>query len=105
MGMLFVNQPALADNIQTVPAADVTQYAQPLQKQEIKKSEIWLVFVVGTASLFGATLVLENNSSLFPAISKANKAMKISNKQAEQAEAKLPEVTPKEITSSPSVTA
>lgn len=66
--------------MQTVPASSVTEYAKPLEKQEIKKGEIWLVFVVGAATLFGGTLLLERNEKWFPAISKANKAMKMTDK-------------------------
>lgn len=60
--------------------------AQPLQKAEVNKGRIWLLFVLGASSLFGVTVVVENNGSWFPAISRANKAMKVSMKAIEERE-------------------
>ncbi len=60
--------------------------AQPLQKAEVNKGRIWLLFVLGASSLFGVTVVVENNGSWFPAISRANKAMKMSMKAIEERE-------------------
>lgn len=36
--------------------------------------------MVGAASLFGGTLLLEKNEKWFPAISKANKALEMASK-------------------------
>ena len=52
----------------------------------MNKGRIWLLFVLGASSLFGVTVVVENNGSWFPAISRANKAMKVSMKAIEERE-------------------
>jgi len=60
--------------------------AKPFKKQEVNKGRVWLLFVLGASSLFGVTVLVENNSAWFPAISKANKAMKASMKAMEERE-------------------
>lgn len=65
---------ALAE-LQTVSADQVTSLAKPLKVQTVNKSRIWLLFVFGASSLFGLTVVAENNETFFPAISRANKAL------------------------------
>ena len=52
----------------------------------MNKGRIWLLFVLGASSLFGVTVVVENNGAWFPAISRANKAMKASMKAIEERE-------------------
>lgn len=65
---------ALAE-LQTVPADQVTSLAKPLRVQTVNKGRVWLLFILGASSLFGATILAENNETFFPAISRANKAM------------------------------
>jgi hypothetical protein len=60
--------------------------AKPFKKQEVNKGRVWLLFVLGASSLFGVTVLVENNGAWFPAISKANKAMKASMKAMEERE-------------------
>lgn len=72
--LLVINSPAQAE-LTTVPANEVVTAAKPLQVQKVNKGRIWLLFVLGASSLFGATILLENNESWFPAISRANRAM------------------------------
>lgn len=79
--------PALAE-LQTVPADQVTTMAKPLKAQKVNKERIWLLLVLGASSLFGATVLLENNEKWFPAISRANKAMAAYKQQKENAEAR-----------------
>ncbi len=55
--------------------------AKPIPQQQVNKGKVWLIFVLGAASLFGAAVVLENNSTFFPAISRANRAMSITRRQ------------------------
>lgn len=75
--------PALAE-LQTVTADQATSMARPLKVQEVKKGRIWLLFVLGASSLFGITVVAENNAAWFPAIARANKAMAMSTKGVQQ---------------------
>ena len=56
--------------------AQMQAKAQPFQKVEVNKGRVWLLFVLGASSLFGVTVLVENNPAWFPAISRANKAMK-----------------------------
>jgi hypothetical protein len=51
--------------------------ASPLQ-------QVWVVFIGGAASLFIATVLVENNAAWFPAISRANKFIANSKKQEQQ---------------------
>lgn len=60
--------------------------AKPFKKQEVNKGRVWLLFVLGASSLFGITVLVENNGAWFPAIAKANKAMKASMKAMEEQE-------------------
>jgi hypothetical protein len=46
--------------------------------------QVWVVFIGGAASLFILTVLVENNGAWFPAISRANQAMKNTKKQVEQ---------------------
>jgi len=75
--------PSLAE-IQTVPADQVTSLAKPLKVQKVNKERIWLLLILGASSLFGITVLLENNEQWFPAISRANRAMATSKKMSEQ---------------------
>ena len=72
--------------LQTVPAEQMTSMAKPLKEQPVNKGKIWLLFILGASSLFGATVLLENNEAWFPAISKANRAMKTARARAEAAQ-------------------
>ncbi|WIA18780.1 hypothetical protein OEZ85_003465 [Tetradesmus obliquus] len=78
--------PAAADLVQTVPVSQMTQMAKPLPKQSIDKSKVWTVFIGSAASLFILTVAAENNGAWFPAIARANAAMAVARKRAEQAE-------------------
>uniref|UniRef100_A0A383VNE3 Uncharacterized protein n=1 Tax=Tetradesmus obliquus TaxID=3088 RepID=A0A383VNE3_TETOB len=78
--------PAAADLVQTVPVSQMTQMAKPLPKQYIDKSKVWTVFIGSAASLFILTVAAENNGAWFPAIARANAAMAVARKRAEQAE-------------------
>lgn len=66
---------------QTVPAQMVTQMARPLPKQTVDKGKVWTVFIGGAVVLFLGTLAVENNPNFFPAISRANQAMKMATKR------------------------
>lgn len=66
---------------QTVSPEQATASARPLPKQQVNKGKVWLIFVLGAASLFGAAVVMENNASFFPAISRANRAMATARQQ------------------------
>ena len=55
--------------------------AKPLQTEKVEEKRIWLVFVVGAASLFVFINVIENNPSWFPAVSRANRAMSLRRKE------------------------
>ncbi|KAK9830417.1 hypothetical protein WJX72_011648 [[Myrmecia] bisecta] len=81
---LIAFAPASTAAIETVSASSVTEQARSLPKQQVKKGEVWLVFLLGAASLFGATVLLENNENFFPAISKANKALAETKKQQQE---------------------
>lgn len=67
----------------TVPVSQVTEMAKPLPKQTIDKTKVWVAFIGGAVTVFGLTVLSENNESWFPAISRANKAMEMSRKRAE----------------------
>ncbi|GFH09311.1 uncharacterized protein HaLaN_04421, partial [Haematococcus lacustris] len=76
----------------TVSPSQITQYAKSLPKQQVDKGRVWTVVVGGAAILFGATVLAENNEAWFPAISRANKAVKMSReaqkaRERQQAEA------------------
>lgn len=60
---------------QTVPPQEASSLAKPLQQQSVNKGKIWLIFLAGATGLFGAAVAIEKNSTLFPAIAKANQAM------------------------------
>lgn len=62
--------------LQTVPASQATDYAKPIPKQKTDKGFVALLFAGGAASIFGAAVLLEKNSRLFPAIHKANQVMR-----------------------------
>lgn len=57
--------------------------AKPLPKQTIDKGRVWTAFIGGAVTVFGLTVLSENNESWFPAIFRANKAMAISRKRAQ----------------------
>ena len=69
--------------LQTVAPASVTSLARPLPQQRVDKGKVWLIVVTGAVSLFGATVLLENNEALFPAIARANKAMAAAQREKE----------------------
>ena len=83
--------PAAFAELQTVTADQVTTLAKPLKVQTVNKNRVWLLFVLGASSLFGVTVLAENNEAWFPAIARANKAMAASavaaKKRAEEAPA------------------
>ena len=61
--------------VQTVAPQDATSFARTLPKQRVNKGKVWLLFLAGATTLFGAALALEKSSALFPAIAKANQAI------------------------------
>lgn len=57
--------------------------ARPLvQQEQADNRKVWLLLCGGAAGLFAATLLLENNSSFFPSIARANQAL--SNPESSQ---------------------
>ncbi len=50
----------------------------------MNKNRIWFLFVLGASSLFGITVLAENNEKWFPAISRANKALAASAAAAKE---------------------
>jgi hypothetical protein len=44
-------------------------------------TQVWVVFIGGAASLFIATVLVENNGAWFPAIARANQFLANSKKQ------------------------
>jgi hypothetical protein len=72
---LLLATPALAD-VSTLTAEEAVAAAKPLPAQQVNKGQIWLVFALGASALFGSAVLLENNEDWFPAISRANKALK-----------------------------
>ena len=58
--------------------------AKPLPKQGVKKAKVWAIFVGGAVSIFAATILLENNGTLFPAIKKANVASSMAQQSMAQ---------------------
>lgn len=69
--------------LQTVTASQAVDSARPIAAQTVHKGRVWLLLGGGSALLFGATIVVENNESFFPAISRANKAMRRSRETRE----------------------
>lgn len=57
--------------------------AKPMKKQPIDKGKVWIVFVGGAAILYCTTLLVEDRSGWFPAITKANSYLKMRSKQIE----------------------
>ncbi|KAI8467623.1 MAG: hypothetical protein J3K34DRAFT_32621 [Monoraphidium minutum] len=92
--LLSAPQPALADLVQTVSVTQATEMAKPLPKQTIDKTQVWVAFIGGAVAVFGATVLSENNEAWFPAIYRANKAMTMSRKRAEDASAAAASVPP-----------
>ena len=78
-----------AKAIEYVPADQMTSLAKPFKKQHVEKGRVWLLFVLGASSLFGVTVLVENNSDWFPAIAKANKAMAAAQKAMETREKEI----------------
>jgi len=86
LDMSTLNMPAAAAEYDSTTYEEIQSKAKPFKKQEVNKGRIWLLFVLGASSLFGVTVLVENNSAWFPAIAKANKAMKASMKAMEEQE-------------------
>lgn len=86
MDISTLNMPAAAAEYDSTTYEQMQSKAKPFKKQEVNKGRIWLLFVLGASSLFGVTVLVENNSAWFPAIAKANKAMKASMKAIEEQE-------------------
>jgi len=79
---LLISPPPAHADIQTVSADELINSAKPIRiTQKINKGRIWLLIILGASSLFSTTVVLENNESWFPAISRANKAMRATSKK------------------------
>lgn len=86
VALVIVSSPPALAEAQMVPAEQITSMAKPLKTQQVDKGKIWLLFILGASSLFGATVVLENNEAWFPAISKANRAVKAAQARIEERE-------------------
>jgi hypothetical protein len=82
--IILATAPASFAELQTVPPDQVTSLAKPLKVQTVNKNRIWLLFVLGASSLFGVTVLAENNEAWFPAISRANKALAASAAAAKE---------------------
>ncbi len=82
--IILSTAPASFAQLETVPADQVTSIAKPLKVQTVNKNRIWFLFVLGASSLFGITVLAENNESWFPAISRANKALAASAAAAKE---------------------
>lgn len=67
----------------TVTASQAIDAARPLKVEPVNKPKVWAVGLFSATLLFLFTIAAENNEAWFPAISKANKAMNISKKQAQ----------------------
>jgi len=51
--------------------------ARPLEvKQRADKGKVWQLFIGGALLIFGTTVAVENDETIFPAISRANRAMR-----------------------------
>ena len=107
--LVVAPSPAALADIQYVPADQAANQAKPLVlKQEVNKNLVWEVLIGGAVVLFGTTVLLENNEALFPAIYRANQAMKMYGEveeaqqqavppeamEVEAAEVPLPELEP-----------
>jgi len=82
--IILATAPASFAELETVPPDQVTTLAKPLKVQTVDKNRIWLLFILGATTLFGTTVLAENNESWFPAISKANKALAASAAAAKE---------------------
>lgn len=69
--------------LQTVAPSTATSIAKPLKSQSVDKNKIWLLFAAGGAGLLGTAILLEQNEKLFPAIARANKAMRAAQQMKE----------------------
>ena len=73
---LFTINPALAlDNLTTVSASEAVAAARSLPKQDVKTTEIWLLLAGGSVGILAVSSALEN-TPLFPAIARANRAQR-----------------------------
>lgn len=81
-GTLLWGSPAHAEIIQTVSPREVSEMGAPLKVQKVEKKKVWLVFIIGASTLFAFTNIIENYSSWFPAVKRANEAM--SNRRKRQ---------------------
>ncbi|PNW86450.1 hypothetical protein CHLRE_02g086850v5 [Chlamydomonas reinhardtii] len=85
-GLVWMSPDVAHAEMQVVSAAQVTQMAKPLPKQSFDKGRVWTVFIGSAVTLFGATVLVEQNASWFPAISRANQAMKDATKRLQEME-------------------
>ncbi|KAK9848658.1 hypothetical protein WJX84_007295 [Apatococcus fuscideae] len=69
--------------LQTVAPSAATGVAKPLKTQPVDKNKVWLLFGAGAAGIFTTAVLLENNERLFPAIAKANQAMRAAQQYRE----------------------
>jgi len=77
---------AIGADIQTLTPSQAVASARALPERVVKKGKVWLLLAGGAAALFGATIVIENNANFFPAIARANLAMRTNrNKQGSAA--------------------
>jgi len=86
-GALLTPPPARAE-LATVTLDEATAAARPLPQQAVRTGRVWALIGLGAAGVFGAAVAVENNAAWFPAIAKANRAIK-ANKARAAAEAGL----------------
>lgn len=71
----LVSLPASAD-IEYVTPSQATAAARELPRQAVNAGRVWLILGGGSLALFALTLAAENNAAWFPAIARANQAMR-----------------------------
>ena len=80
IGLLFHAGPSIAE-IDYVAPSQVTQAARAIPQQQVNTGEIWALLAGGALGIFGITYFVENQDSMFPAIARANRAMRMDRPQ------------------------
>jgi hypothetical protein len=71
--------------VQTISPSEAMQSARPLgNTPQVNKTSVWLLLCGSASVLFAATLLAENRTPLFPAITRANRAMAVQRDIASQ---------------------
>ena len=76
--------------MQTLTPSQAVASARALPERVVKKGKVWLLLAGGAAALFGATIVIENNANFFPAIARANLAMRTNRNKQVHADGSCP---------------